>query len=99
LLVRLAFAARTYRNGYLAVKAPEKIEQLVCAEAAEVPVHQVRYVRLGDSQNAGNLPLSKLSFLENAENVESDLRASEEFIGIFQTEIGEDVPRSNLGFS
>ena len=42
------------------VKPFQKIEQLVRGEAAEMPVHQVRHVRLRNAQNIGDFALFQL---------------------------------------
>ena len=73
------------------IKPFQKIEQLVRREAAEMPVHQMRYVGLCNAQNVGDFALFQLLVFEDIEDMESDLRARQKLIGIFETQIRENV--------
>jgi len=73
------------------IESSEKIEQLVCCEAAEMSVQQVRYVGLGNSQNASDFALFQLFPLQHFEDMESYLRASHELIRVSQAEVREDI--------
>src|SRR5580698_7835400 len=56
-LIRFTRLMRTDLDRQLAVQPPEKIEQLIRGEAAEMPVKQVRNLGLFDPKQLGNLPL------------------------------------------
>ena len=47
------------------VEPLEEIQQFVCCEAAKMTVHQVRYVRLCNSQNTGYFSLLELFVFQN----------------------------------
>ena len=98
-LIGLALAMGANFDTHFPVKPPEKIEQLVCGEAAEMSVHQMRYVGLCDAQNAGNFTLLQLLFFQNFEDMKPHLGTGQELIGILQSQVGENVPRANFKLS
>jgi hypothetical protein len=63
------------------VKPFQKVEQLVPGEAAEMPVHEVRHVGLGNAQDIGDFALFQLLISKDFEDVESDLRARQDASG------------------
>ena len=73
------------------VKAFQKIEQLVRCEAAEMPIHQVRYVGLRNAEDVGDFALFQFLVFEDFEDMESDLRARKKLVGILEAQIREDV--------
>jgi hypothetical protein len=81
---------------HFSVDALEKLKQLVGREAAEMPVHQVRYIGLGNSENTGDLALLQLFIPKDSENIEAELHACKELVRLFQTGIGKDVPGAFL---
>src|SRR5450432_1254121 len=56
-----------------------------------MPVHQVRNVGLRDPKNIRDFPLFQLLFLQDLENVKSNLRPSHKLVGTFKSEVREDV--------
>jgi hypothetical protein len=78
-------------NRHFPVKALQKIEQLIRREATEMPVHQVRHLRLGNTQNIGDFSLFQFLIFEDFEDMESDLRPRQKLVGMFETQILEDV--------
>ncbi len=76
---------------HLSIKPPQKIQQFVGREPAEVPVHQMRDIRLCNAQYVGDFAPFQLPVLQNFEDVISDLRPREKLIGLLETEIREDV--------
>jgi len=95
-LIRLAFVAWTHRDRHLSTKSPQEVKQLVCCEAAEMSVHQVRYVGLCNPQNASDFALFQIFPFQDFEDVKSYLRASHELIRVFQAEVREDIPGADL---
>jgi hypothetical protein len=91
LLIGLARAMTAHLDGHFPVEALEKIEQLVGREPAEMPVHQVRHVRLGNPENARDLALLQLLVFHDFEDVKADLRPRQKLVSVFQPQIGEDV--------
>lgn len=75
LLVGFAVVVTADLNCYLPVKPFQKIEQFVRCEAAEMPIHQVRYIGLRNAQNIRDFALFQLLVFKNFEDMESDLRA------------------------
>src|SRR5271157_3566525 len=64
LLIGFAGVVRTDLDRHLAVEPLKEAEQLVGGEAVEMPVHQVGYLRLLDTEQRGNLPLRELPVAE-----------------------------------
>jgi hypothetical protein len=62
----------------------------------KMSVHQVRYFGLRNPQNASDFALFQLFLLQDFEDVESYQRASHELIRLFQAEVREDIPGTNL---
>src|SRR5258708_35427161 len=73
------------------VQAPQKIEQLVRGKAAEMPVHQVRYIGLCNPENPGDLALFYFLIFQNLENVNPNLRPGIELSGILQPQLGKEI--------
>src|SRR6202049_921858 len=73
------------------VKPPQKIEQLVRSESAEVPVHQVRNIRLRNPENTGDFALFQFLAFKNFEHMDANLRARIKLAGILQPQIGKDI--------
>ncbi len=86
-------------DGYFLVKPIEEIEQLVRGKATKMSVHQVRYFGLGNSEHAGYFALFELLGFENLKDKNADFRAGEQLVGIFQSQISEDIPRTRLKFN
>jgi len=82
---------RTDLDRHLAVEPLKEAEQLVGGEAVEMPVHQVGYLRLLDTEQRGNLPLRELPVAEQLIDVKTQLRLGETLVGVGQAHIGEDV--------
>ena len=59
-------------DGHFPVKPFQEIEQLVRREAAEMPVHQVRHVGLGNAQNLGDFALFQFLVFKDFKDMESD---------------------------
>ncbi len=57
LLVGLSLVMATDLDLHFLVKPLQKIEQLVRREAAEMPIHQVRDIGLGNAQDTGDFAL------------------------------------------
>src|ERR1700722_13209175 len=86
---------------YFAVEAFQKIEQLVCGEAAEMAIHQVRNVGLRNAQEIGDIALFQLLVFKDFEDMESDLGARQKLVRIFEAQVREDVPEpssNSIGF-
>jgi hypothetical protein len=64
---------------------------LARGEGAEMPVHQMRDIELGNAENAGDFALRQLFVLQDFEDMKADLRARQEPAGVFQPEIGKHV--------
>jgi hypothetical protein len=60
MLIGLSLVMAADGNRYFPVQPFQKIEQLVGCEAAEMPVHQMRHVRLCNAQNTANFTLFQL---------------------------------------
>src|SRR5450759_3877576 len=58
-----------------------------------MPIHQVRHVGLRNAQNIGNFALFQFFVFQNSKDMKPDLRARQKPIGVFQPQIGKDVPR------
>jgi hypothetical protein len=56
-LVWFALVVTTDLDCHLPVKPFQKVEQLVRREAAKMPIHQVRHVRLRNTEDAGDFLL------------------------------------------
>ena len=95
-LKRFAFAVLTHLDCDLSTKSSKEIKQLVCCEAAEMSVHQMRYVGLCNPQHVGDFALFQLSLFQDVEDVKSYLRPSHELISVFQTEVRENISGANL---
>jgi len=87
----------THLDRYLSTKSSQQVKQVVCCEAAEMAVHQVRYVELRNPQNASDFALFQLFLFQDFEDVKSYLRASHESIRVFQAEVREDISGANRG--
>lgn len=94
-LIRFALVVWTHLDRHLSTKSPQEVKQLVGCEAAEMSVHQVRYVGLRNPQNVSDFALFQLFLLQDFEDVESYLRASHKLIRVFQAEVREDIPGAN----
>ena len=81
-LIRFTLMVRTHFDRDFSTQASQKVEQLVCCEAAEVPVHQMRYVGLCNTQNAGDFALFQLLLFQDFEDLKSYLRTSHELISV-----------------
>jgi hypothetical protein len=55
------------------------------------PVHQVRHVWLGNTQNLSNFALFQLLVFEDFEDVVSNLGTRQRLVGILEAQIREDV--------
>jgi hypothetical protein len=95
-LIRFTLVVRTHLDRHLSTKSPQEVKQLVCCEAAEMSVHQVRYIGLRNSQNPSDFALFQLFLFQDFEDVKSYLRSSHELIRVFQAEVREDIPGANL---
>jgi hypothetical protein len=60
LLVRFALVMAANFDPHLPIQPFQKVEQLVGREAAEMSVHQVRHIGLGNTQNSRDLTLLQL---------------------------------------
>jgi hypothetical protein len=78
-------------DGYFPVQAFQKVEQLIGGEAAEVAVHEMRYIGLGNAQNFGDFALFEFLVFEDFEDMKSDLRARQKLVGILEAQIRKDV--------
>jgi hypothetical protein len=92
LLVGFALVVTANLDRHFSVKPFKKIKQLVRREAAEMPIHQVRHVGLSNAQDFGDFTLFQLLVFEDVEDMESDLRARQKLVGVFEAQIREDVP-------
>ena len=90
-LVGFTLVRGAHLDSHFVVESAEKGEQLVRGEATKVSVHQMGHVGLRNAQNTCDFGLLQFLFLEDFEDVESDLRTSHELVGIFQTKIRKNV--------
>src|SRR5579859_2245108 len=97
--VRLSWLVRANLNSHFPIQPLEKIQELICGKPAEVSVHQMRHVRLRDTEKRRNFALLELSVFQDFEYVEADLRPREKFIGVFQFQIGKHVARAFLEYN
>ena len=89
--IRFTLVMAADLDRHLPVKPFQKIEQLIGCEATEMSVHEMRYVRLSDTQNTGDLALLQLFVFEDLVNVEADLGARIELVGILEAQIRKDI--------
>ncbi len=98
-LVGFTLVVRTHLDSHFSIEPPQEIQQFVGGEATEVSIHQMGHVGLRDGQNTCDLTLFQSFLFQDFEDVKSYLRTSHELVGIFQTEIGKNIPRANLDLS
>ena len=91
LLVGLPLVMAADLDLHFLVKPPQKIEQLVRSESAEVPVHQVRNIRLRNPENTGDFALFQFLAFKNLEDMDANLRARIKLAGILQPQIGKNI--------
>ena len=74
LLIRFPCLMRPDPNSDFPVQPLEKVQQFVGSEAAVMPVHQVRHVRLRNTKYSGNFSLFKLFGRDDFIYTKADLR-------------------------
>jgi hypothetical protein len=84
LLIWLARLVRADLDRHLSVKLSQEFQKLVGREPAEMPVEQMRHLRLLDAQHPGNLALLELAGGENLTDMKPELRPREKLVAITQ---------------
>jgi len=90
-LIGLAFLVVADLYGDFPVEPLEKIQNLVGGEPAEMPVHQVRGLRLLDAEQGGDFRLFQFFPFQDLINMKSYLGPGMEFFRPGKAEIGINI--------
>jgi hypothetical protein len=79
------------------MKCGEEAHQALDGEVVEASTVDQRHFRLIDAEELRSLRLAELAFLQDLDDPGGELRLCEEFVGVRQAEILEDVAAPNSG--
>src|SRR5271166_5451515 len=90
-MITLACLMRPDFDAHRLAEVLEKIQKLIGRESAEVSVHQMRNLRLGNPKKLGNGALFKLLGLKDFVNVKANFGAHEQLVRLLQAQVGVNI--------